>query len=41
MDGTLAGTTTPCQSGPENNVTEKVLHPSQIPRTGALQLDAV
>ena len=34
IDGTVTGTTTPGQSGPESNDHEGVFHTSQISRTG-------
>ena len=41
MDGTLTGTTTPDQSGSGSNGNDRVLHTSQISRTGASQSDAL
>ena len=39
IDGTLKGTTTSGQSGPESNYNERVLHIPQSSRTGASSSD--
>ena len=41
MDGTLTGTTIPCQSGPGSNGNEGILHTPQTSKTRALPSDAV
>ena len=41
IDVTLAGTTTPSQSGPESNCNEEILHIFQSSRTGTSPLDSL